>query len=140
MAKSLLDLAKTLENKVMAIENKASELAIETAEIVITDLLESTPVDTANALSNWHISLNTPSSQSISPYSIFNRTASSKIALQKALEVLKNKKPGELIIIQNNEDYIGDLNDGSSSQAPAGFVQRAVLRGRNFLRNYKFKV
>ena len=39
------------------------------------------------------------------------------------------------IIIQNNVPYITRLNNGHSTQAPANFVQTAVMVGRNLGRN-----
>jgi len=32
------------------------------------------------------------------------------------------------VFVSNNVPYIGDLNDGSSKQAPAGFVERAIVK------------
>lgn len=39
------------------------------------------------------------------------------------------------IIIQNNVPYIVPLNSGHSTQAPANFVEKAVMVGRNVGRN-----
>jgi hypothetical protein len=37
-------------------------------------------------------------------------------------------KPYEPGIVENNVEYIGKLNDGSSKQAPANFVENVVER------------
>lgn len=40
--------------------------------------------------------------------------------------ILVGYKLGQRVIINNNVPYIGRLNTGSSAQAPAGFVEKAV--------------
>jgi hypothetical protein len=56
--------------------------------------------------------------------------ASASEALFQGEHQLRLKKPGMPIYITNNAPYIRALNDGSSMQEPAGFVERAVLIGR----------
>lgn len=50
-------------------------------------------------------------------------------AMDVATQVLSQKAPGEVIHIVNLLDYIQKLDEGSSKQAPAGFVDRALLLG-----------
>ena len=39
--------------------------------------------------------------------------------------------PGNLLQLSNNADYIGDLNNGSSYQAPAGFIEGSILLAKH---------
>jgi hypothetical protein len=66
--------------------------------------------------------------------------ASIRLALAQAEQQYKLKKPGEQIHITNNAPYIRQLNDGSSKQAPAGFVERAILIGRKVAENSKVQI
>ena len=68
MAKGLLDLAASLEKKAKAIDEAASKLAVDTALTIVGDLAFKTPVDTSQALSNWIVTLETPSSDKIKPH------------------------------------------------------------------------
>ena len=61
-------------------------------------------------------------------------------ALADAMAVIEKAKPGVPIFITHNLLYIRALNAGSSSQAPAGFVERSALIGRNIAKNAKLKV
>ncbi len=137
MAKSLLDLAKQMDGLAANVGKAASGLSVEVAIAVLTDLVYVTPFDTTNALSNWHVSLNSPSHESILPYFLYARTSSAQEAIKQAIAVLKDKKPRQKIYITNSEPYIRRLNEGYSKQAPAGFAERAVLIGRLKIRNLK---
>lgn len=143
MAKSLLDLANSLERKAKAIDNAASQTAVDTALAIVGDLAYKTPVDTSQALSNWQVTLDTPATGNISPHypglQGSTQRASAAETLNLAKAVLKTKKPGQAIYITNNLPYIKRLNDGYSAQAPAGFVERAVLIGRKMLSKFKIK-
>jgi len=139
----LLDLARALEKKKKLIDESASALAVDTAEKIVKDLVLNTPVDTSNALSNWIVTLGSKSTVVIPPHYLGSRGSTQKTsaseAINNARKQLKSKKVGQSIFITNNVDYIGRLNDGYSRQAPAGFVERAVLIGRKNIKNFKIK-
>lgn len=143
MAKTLLDLAASLEKRAKQLDAVASKLAVEAAKAIVADLSEKTPVDTSNALSNWIVTLGQPSSNTIKPYfpGIYGSTKRSSAAQTRneAEFVLGAKKPGQSIFITNNVDYIVGLNEGSSKQQPAGFVERAVMIGRAKILKFKLK-
>ena len=138
MARNLLDLAKSLEAKVKTIDKISSDKAIAVADRIINVLAWSTPVDTTRAVSNWLVSLKEPNYNQIAPYhpGSFGHThyASATEMIASGRRALQNKKPGEPIYITNNVFYIRDLNSGTSRQAPAGFVEAAVLIARKELR------
>jgi len=143
MKNTLTGLAERLEKKAKEINNAASEASVKAALSIVGELAYRTPVDTSNALSGWQVSLINPTLGRIGPHfpglngSTYRQSASETITIAK--QVLKNKKPGEIIYITNNEPYIRRLNDGYSGQAPAGFVERAVLIGRKSLASFKIK-
>ncbi|MCK5131697.1 MAG: hypothetical protein KAR40_06040 [Candidatus Sabulitectum sp.] len=98
----------------------------------------ATPVDTGAARSNWVVSVDSPKSGIIDPYSpIEQGTDPSKIgesanasrALDQGKGVIQARPPGHNLYITNNLDYIEDLNNGKSAQAPASFVQLAIQQG-----------
>lgn len=143
MAKDLLALAEMLEAKAKAIDKAASQTAVDTALAIVGDLAYKTPVDTSRALSNWIVTLENPAGQQIKPHFPGShgstQRASAAETLNTAKLVLRNKKPGQAIFITNNLPYIRRLNDGYSAQAPAGFVERAVLVGRKMRKKFKIK-
>lgn len=136
MGKSLLDLATRLEKVAYDIDTIYSNLAVSVALTILGDLVYKTPVDTSQALSNWQVSLMAPVplGGEIPPYHPgfggWTRGASAQEAIQAAKRVLSGKKPGDTIYLSNVLDYIVPLNEGSSQQQAAGFVERAVLLGR----------
>lgn len=144
MAKSLLDLAKSLERRVEKLDKVASDVAVQAALDIVGDLVFQTPVDSSQALSNWQVALNNPSDDKIPPYfpgeKGSTQRASASAALTSAKAVLAGKKPGDKIYISNTFPYINRLNEGYSGQAPSGFVERAVLIGRKRAKNVNIKV
>lgn len=143
MANDLLSLADSLEAKAKAIDEAASRNAVDTALAIVGDLAYKTPVDTSKALSNWQVTLDNAATGTIAPHypgsQGSSQRASAAETINAAKRVLANKKPGQAIFITNNLPYIKRLNDGYSAQAPAGFVERAVLIGRKMLSKFKIK-
>lgn len=143
MGKSLLDLASSLEKRVLKLEKEASKLADKVAETILVDLVIVTPVDTSNALSNWQIGLGRAVPAPIPPWfpgSLGSTEAQSEnAAIFEGNYRLRLKKPGQPIYISNLVDYIVDLNRGSSMQAPSGFVERAVMKGKIYAKEQKLR-
>ena len=89
-------------------------------EIGIT-LLPATPVKTGFTRGNWRPTLNVPSTR---PVTFLDPTGQATIA--RIATVSKSWKVGDTLFIVNNTPYIELLNAGSSPQAPADFVRKAV--------------
>jgi hypothetical protein len=144
VARDLKYLAEYTGKLSAKIELEASRAAIEAAVAIVGNLVQVTPVDTSNAISNWQTSISQPINSEIAPYypgkGGSTQTESAVGALEQAHDALSFKKPGQPVWIANNADYIRDLNDGSSRQAPAGFVEAAVAIGRKNVRAFKVKV
>lgn len=91
------------------------------ALIVDAELVRTTPVDKGRARANWLPSLNVPDNRMI------DGPASNKPSIKPTLNSFKLS---DTILITNNLPYIRSLNDGSSQQAPAGFVDMALEKGK----------
>ncbi|MEA3537590.1 MAG: HK97 gp10 family phage protein [Pseudomonadota bacterium] len=81
----------------------------------------STPVDTGRARGNWQVDVNkVPEGES----GVLDRGGGETVS--RGASAIASAQPYDMIALANNVPYIGDLNDGSSKQAPAGFVDTAV--------------
>lgn len=106
-------------------------------------LVLSTPVDTGRARSNWIVSLNAAVDREREPFqplpqgtdpSKLGESGNAQAAINEGRAVIATRQTQQTIYITNNVPYIGRLNDGSSAQAPAMFVQQAVQEGFAALR------
>lgn len=89
------------------------------------NLIEDTPRDTGWARANWVPTIGAPKGDVVG--------TSDKVSIgdqQSGIARIATgyKLPLGRVFISNNVPYIGRLNDGSSKQAPAGFVQAAIFR------------
>lgn len=104
-------------------ERQIIQLSLE----VTANLIETTPVDLGWARANWVPTIGQPYEQNVG---YANDSADVGSARQKqtagkvALRGYKLTKGP--IFVSNNVPYIQVLNEGSSTQAPAGFVQMAI--------------
>lgn len=144
MGQTLADLANRMDKLAASLTMEASRCAVEAAVAIVEDLAYKTPVDTSAALSNWQGSLEMPNLNEIEPYYPGSKGSTKLRSARGTVETLKleleNKKFGQTIYITNNVEYIRKLNDGSSKQEPAGFVERAVLIGRKSIKRFKLKL
>ena len=125
-----------------------SKVSDETAIAVVKELAESTPVDTSKAISNWQVKINkeitTPIEAHVPGMQGSTRDQSVNVTVAAAYAALAQKQsivgriltkffktaPKREIHIGNVLPYISRLNEGYSNQAPSGFVERAVMVGR----------
>lgn len=101
--------------------NVLKQLTVE----ITADLIKTTPVDTGWARSNWIPSFG-------ESFTGTDGTRESVVTSRQQsglTDVLTNYAISKgNIYISNNVPYILLLNDGSSRQAPAGFVQQSIAR------------
>lgn len=141
MGKTLLDLAKRMEQLPTKIEEGANNVAVAVVKAIDRDVVPHTPVDTTEAVSNWQASLNGPASFELPP--IYpgqggsTAPASQAAAISHVDRTVADKKPGQPVFLSNLAPHIVKLNDGSSTQEPKGFVERATLVGRLTARREK---
>lgn len=143
MAGNLLDLAERLDRKAAELGEASSDHAVKVALTVVGHLAYHTPVDESTALSNWQVTLDAPAIGTIDAYVLGSHGSTQKASaaetLNRAKAILANKKPGQSIFITNNVPYIGVLNDGTHSQQPGGFVERAMLLARKMKGQFKLR-
>lgn len=97
---------------------------------VTANLIESTPVDTGWARANWvpSIGVKIETTAPAAPEGSDVAAASARQGAGKAEIVTGYFLRRGKIHISNNVPYIIRLNEGSSQQAPAGFVQAAIRK------------
>lgn len=129
--RTLQDLSKSMRKRADSLDNLASDIAIAGVEAMLRELVEVTPVDTSEALSNWQVNLNNPAADALPPYSPgqsgSTRRSSSDKTIAEGLEELQYKKAGQPIFLSNLAPHIADLDRGSSRQFAGGFVSRALI-------------
>ena len=114
--------ARRMQRRAQQVEVGASD-AVKSAALVINQVVVlETPVDTGHARANWQIGLVAPITKEIDEE---DKPGAATIARNNTLIKARTKRVD--IILSNNVPYINELNEGSSSLAPAGFVQLAVL-------------
>lgn len=107
---------------------KARVAAIGALEV----LIEQTPVDTGEAVSNWQVGIGSPPVGTIPAYVPGNAQSTADVNRAIAIRVGEGRIKryigiGGPIHITNNVAHIERLNDGSSPQNSGGFVEEAVL-------------
>lgn len=93
---------------------------------VLQGVTLKTPKDTGLATSGWLVGIQSPPNDT--PEQAPGASASAGLAQSAGLTVIgrypKQRLPDLWIV--NNLPYIGKLNDGSSLQAPAKFVEQSI--------------
>lgn len=116
------------------VERRSEEITKKVAKAIVREVVTQTPYRSGKAISNWQASLsrgNIPEREPHSPFGSRGSNESAAIdAANAVIDAYSNKGERKAILIQNPVDYIGRLNEGYSSQAPAGFVEAAFQRGR----------
>ena len=101
------------------------------ANLIASPARGGTPADTGWARANWVPNVGEPITEPIGrpPKRGEQLSAEARTARAKGEALLLRYKLGQgPINITNNAPYIGRLNQGWSTQAPAGFIQAAVAR------------
>lgn len=133
-ARRMKTLAKDIETRHYERVNKLA-LAIQ------KELITTTPVDEGTAISNWTLTLGSPETHPYNAYAPGNHGSTRQLnigaAYSQAMTAVSDRRIGQDIWISNSLYYITLLNDGSSTQAPSGFVQAAVMRGIKSIRGIK---
>ena len=126
---SLDQFATRMKQRALEIERGAGKLVRETALVANQAVIAATPVDTGRARANWLASLQNPVEEATD-----NVDPSGSETIAANASTIENQKPGESIYLSNNLPYIESLNQGSSAQAPAGFVEQAVQTAVAYVR------
>jgi len=93
------------------------------------ELVEHTPVDTGWARANWVPKVGgQPPQNAVGSPGAGGVPAAQGASQAGISSVLAYRLPRGRVYVTNNVSYIEALNDGHSSQEPAGFVQRALRK------------
>jgi hypothetical protein len=127
---NLIELSNRMTKLADSLPAIANDIAKAYVVELAADLADATPVDTSTALSNWQVSINTPARDFIDAhnYGAFGSTAFVSImdTYQLAKIAAEPGLPGQSYWLSNNTPYIIDLNEGTSRQAPAMFIQQTI--------------
>jgi hypothetical protein len=147
---NLARLAADIDKAKLEIRVVGNEKAKRAATIILNDLTMVTPADTGTALSNWQVSLGElPSNPPVSAHVPSPRgkmvggvwthavdpaitvAANAPATREAAAAYIEAKSPGEPLWITSDVPYMGKLEqNGTSKQAPAGFVDRAIMMAK----------
>lgn len=115
----------------VSLDEFAAQIGVNVATVVkklsfdiFADVVVGTPVDTGRAMNNWVISVGSPSRHVTDEGGPKASVAADKAST--ALGELATVRPFDTVWISNNLPYIGFLEEGSSKQAPSGWVERAI--------------
>ena len=115
-------------------ESNVQDMLIKVALTVHSTVVLGTPIDTGRARGSWLVEIGKPASGTADSPADFGFVAASEKARAKLAAYKRNMGS---IHITNNLPYIGPLNDGHSTQAPAGFVEDAVEAGVKRVQGFK---
>lgn len=128
----LLTFARNIKRVADRTDKNVDRLVVETAGVVDQTLVLATPVDTGRARANWQAGLGSAVTEVIE-----EKDKNGSRTIDRNRQVISTRRKGEDIHLTNNLPYINRLNQGSSAQAPEGFVERAVAVGLAFIRSRK---
>jgi len=121
------------ERAAVKIEQNANNLQKETAKEALYRIVLTTPVKTGKARSNWRVSHGKRTTAVIDTY---GAEIAADMAISKGVQKINETPPKTDILLNNNVDYIQELNRGSSTQAPAGFIEAAVVNALAYVEEH----
>ena len=132
---SLERFARNIRIRATNVNENVSRLVRRVALAVDTAVVLATPVDTGRARANWQVGIGSAQAGTLSAPGDAGQAVSQ--ALAQAQGIISSYAGQGTIHITNNLHYIKDLNEGSSRQAPAGFVEAAIVAGVNAIEESK---
>ncbi len=153
MVQDLRYLAGRMSKYAKALDLDVAAYKTEITLAVVAAVAADTPVDRGTARSNWLVGVNAAPGGTRAAYSPYlsrwkaprgpggnkGDTRNQAGVVWAANNVLRGLTPGGTVYIANNLPYIDPLNEGHSPQSSAGFIQRAIIRGRGAA-NARFKL
>lgn len=123
------------------IETNGNKAKKQVALAVDQTVVIGTPVDTGRARSNWQVQAGAMPEgvkDAYAPGKGANTVAqNTQAAIEQGKIAIQAASVEQEIHVTNNLAYIGKLNDGHSAQAPAGFVEEAVMNGIRTVRSVR---
>lgn len=90
-------------------------------------LIQATPVDIGYARANWRATRDEVELE-LPP----RPTKGEQLEAPTVADLAPSDNPNSTLYVSNNVPYIGELNDGHSAQAPAGFVDATLAASTDF--------
>lgn len=121
-----------------SIDDRTHRLLKEVTLAVVEELVYTTPVLTGRARSSWRTGIGR---QRVGvPFKPPSKPSSPEAGASRSIEearaaVAEKTIGGKTVYITSNLEYMGRLDEGSSTQQAAGFIQRAVMAGRSRVRD-----
>lgn len=129
--------ARSLRGKALRIGLNIDKMIEDVGVAVLERVVHATPVDTGQARGGWTTHIRVSRSPTEGRFGNLDKSGEDTIA-EGTYTIRNTTRPdGHSIIISNGLPYIAALNNGWSSQAAAGFVERAVQSGVDTVRNSK---
>lgn len=127
--------AQRMRNRGKVLEERAGKLIGDTLVGIAEGVIPHTPIKEGRARRNWQAN----KSQPLTTYLDAPGTPSDgeREAISNARAVASKLKSGDAAHLTNNAPYIVELNRGSSTQAPAMFVQMEVLKALEKIKDFK---
>lgn len=121
-------LARQMDRYADKVESNSDQMVRQVTRNLGPALGYSTPVLTSRARANWQAAINTRPTSILypEPSTPPSPQSGAGMAVQSCYNAAMAYRHGATVYVVNNVPYIRRLNGGSSSQAPAGFVQIAV--------------
>lgn len=107
-----------------ALPGRSDRLLAQLLVVCTATVVLRTPVDTGRARANWVATQGAPFAGTLPPPASAGAGAGEAVA--RATAVAGAYRGGAGLFLRNGLPYIGRLNSGSSTQAPANFVRDAV--------------
>lgn len=136
MVKPFSAMPGVMRDRAAEVQRGTTVIVRRAARAIDRGVVFGTPVDEGTARSNWVATLNVPFSGVIPAYAPGSKLGiaergNAQGAIVQASGVINQYQAGRTRTIHftNNVPYIERLNNGSSLQAPAMFVQRGIQAG-----------
>lgn len=132
-----LGFKKLMKQRAKNLPEEVHNVIKDVSKTYLLTVADLTPVDTSAAVSNWQIGINAAPSGVVSPHAHgrYGSTAleSFNVTMRLGSALIDSSKAGDEIHITNNLHYIGDLDDGTSTQAPTGMTAIADMTARRVI-------
>jgi len=120
--------ARNMRARAKSVTTEVRELKRVVAANVLQGVVTATPIDTGQARYNWNVAFNAPDySTDMTGFRTYMRRTDWALKMSASVMTLARANERDVIYISNALPYIQRLNEGWSSQAPAGYVKIAAL-------------
>ena len=130
------EIDKEFEDALGPIDGLVKEISMAILDYVTAPPPMGTPRVTSYTSNSWHISLNSPTSDLVGMHSTYAGADAAKARQNSSITELMNADEVGKVYINNNTDWISDLDSGTSNQHPGGFTDLAVQYAETIVDDY----